>query len=151
MAKRFPKPKLFRPKNPHKYVGDLEQITSRSSWETRFMDWCDRNPSVIRWNSEGLIIPYFSQADGKQRRYYVDFVLEIRTNEGDIKKLLVEIKPHAQTQPPKTTRKTKRFMEELYTYQVNMDKWKHATDWAEKNGFDFKVLTEYDLGIAKRR
>jgi hypothetical protein len=36
------------------------------------------------------------------------------------------------------------------TYQVNQDKWKAAREWAKKNGFEFIILTEYELGLAKR-
>jgi hypothetical protein len=151
MGRRAPRPKKFKPKNPAKYVGDLTEITARSSWEMKFMDWCDRNPSVIRWNSEGVVIPYYSQADGKNRRYFVDFIVELKKEGGGKEVVLVEIKPHYQTQMPKATRKTKRYLEECYTYQVNQDKWKHADEYAKKNGFIFRVLDEYDLGIAKRR
>ena len=34
-AKKYPKPKLWRPKNPQKYVGDVNNIWVRSSWEKK--------------------------------------------------------------------------------------------------------------------
>lgn len=43
-----PKPRKWFPKNPEKYVGDVNNIISRSSWETKFMNWCDQNPAVIK-------------------------------------------------------------------------------------------------------
>ena len=151
MGRRAPRPKKFRPKFPEKYVGKLEEITARSSWEMKFMDWCDRNPSIIQWNSEGIVIPYYSQADNKNRRYFVDFIIKMKKEDGELVTLLIEIKPHHETVLPKATRKTKRYLEQCYTYQVNQDKWHAAEDWAQKNGCIFRVMDEYDLGIAKRR
>ena len=141
----------FRPLNPHKYVGKLEEITFRSGWEHKFMTWCDLNPSVLQWNSEGLVIKYFSQADGKERRYFMDFMIKMRDSSGNIRTLIVEIKPDAQTKPPKMGRNQKRYLEDCHTYQVNQDKWAHAAEWARKNDAEFRVLTEFDLGIAKRK
>lgn len=142
----------FRPLNPEKYIGKLQEITFRSSWEQKFMTWCDLNPSVVKWNSEGLVIPYFSQADGKERRYFIDFMIQIRDAEGKLRTLIVEIKPEAQTKPPKPNKRNpKRYLEECYTYQVNQDKWAHAAEWAKQNGVEFRILNEYDLGIARRK
>ncbi len=150
MARRFKQGK-FTPRNPHKYVGDLSDIVYRSSWELKFLDWCDRNPSVINYNSEGIIIPYFSQADNKNRRYFVDFIIKMKKDDGDLVTLLIEIKPYHETVPPKATRKTKRYLEMCHTYQVNQDKWHAAEKWAQQNGCIFKVLNEFDLGITKRK
>lgn len=151
MGRRAPRPKKFRPKFPHKYVGKLEEITARSSWEMKFMDWCDRNPSVVQWNSEGIVIPYYSQADEKHRRYFVDFIIKIKKDDGTLATMLIEIKPYHECIPPKAAKKTKRYLEQWHTFQVNQDKWKHADEWARKNGCIFRVMDEYDLGIAKRR
>lgn len=140
----------FVPHNRHKYIGSLTEITYRSSWELTFMRWCDMNPSVVKWNSEGLIIPYYSQADGKHRRYYLDFIVQFQTHDG-IQTLLVEIKPDGETRPPRRGKNEQRYLNALHTYQVNQDKWKHATEYAKSIGATFRVLTEYDLGIAKRK
>lgn len=115
------------------------------------MRWCDLNPSVIRWNSEGITVPYWSEADQKNRRYFVDFVIQLKSVDGEIKSILIEIKPDAETKPPskRGRKKESTFLKECYTYQVNQDKWRHAQEWAKKNGMEFRVLTEYDLGIKK--
>ena len=55
----------FTPRNPSKYVGDSTNIIYRSSWECRLMDWFDRNPDIVSWASEELIIPYKSPVDNK--------------------------------------------------------------------------------------
>lgn len=152
MAKGYPKPKKFHPTNPQKYVGDADNIMSRSSWESKFMRWCDLNKSVIKWNSEEIVIPYFSTADNKMRRYFVDFIVQVRTTEGKIETVLIEIKPEAQTLLPKGGRgkKESTLINEAHTYLVNQDKWAAARKYAEKHGMKFQVLTEYDLGIKQR-
>ena len=64
------------------------------------------------------------------------------------KQLLVEIKPQAQTKPPKVTMKAKRprrYLKEMRTYWVNQAKLNAAHAWAEKNGVDFMVWTEKTL------
>ncbi len=145
MAKKFPEPKPFKPTNPQKYVGNVCTITSRSSWETKFMIWCDTNPQVIKWNSEEIIVPYYSPVDNKVHRYFVDFAVMVRNNTGQEKKYLVEIKPEVQTKPPSGNKKTKRLIEETATYLVNSAKWEAADKWAKKQGMEFMVLTERHL------
>jgi hypothetical protein len=132
--------------HPEKYVGDVNNIICRSSWEKKFILWADTNPSVLKICSEEIVVPYWSQVDQKMRRYFPDFAIQVKTRTGEVKKYLVEIKPSHQTIPPKGTRKTKRLLEETATYVVNMDKWKAADEWARKNGFDqFMVITEDHL------
>lgn len=145
----FPKPKKFYPTNPQKYVGDVNAITSRSSWETKFMRWCDLNKSVLKWNSEEIVIPYFSEADNRMRKYYMDFIVQVKTADGKIENVLVEIKPESQTLPPKTGRGRKQstVINEAHTYMVNQDKWAAARKYAEKHGMKFAVMTERDLGL----
>jgi len=38
--------RLYKPMFTEKYIGDHTNIIMRSSWETRFASWCDRNPSI---------------------------------------------------------------------------------------------------------
>lgn len=138
--------------NPEKYVGDKNDVVFRSLWERKFMVWCDTNPSVLRWGSEIYPIQYYSQADAKTRRYFIDFFVQLKRKDGKTHNLAIEIKPFAQTQPPVRGRKREQtYIKECLTYQVNQDKWKAAREWADKNGFEFIVMTEYDLGIAKRK
>ncbi|ASD50576.1 head closure [Acidovorax phage ACP17] len=149
----FPKATQFHPKNPQKYVGDASNIVMRSSWERKLANWCDINPSVLKWNSEEIVIPYFSRADNKNRRYFLDFIAQIRAADGSIKTLLIEVKPDAQTKPPKKGRgrKESTVLAETYTYMVNQDKWEAARAFAAKHGMEFVVLNEYDLGISQRK
>lgn len=149
--KKFPKPKIFRPNNPKKYHGDVNNIVSRSGWETKFLEWCDRDPSVIKFMSEELVIPYWSSCEGKARRYFVDFVIKLKKADGGIETLIIEIKPHAERFPPVPgKKKTKTYLTACKTYQVNQDKWAAAEEYAKKQGVRFVVLDEYDLGIKQR-
>lgn len=135
----------FKPKNPEKYVGDVNNIFYRSSWELKFLNWCDTNPSVLKYANEELIIPYLSPVDNRPHRYFVDFVILVKNRNGDLKKYAVEIKPEHQTEPPKQTRKTKKYLTELATYAVNTAKWKSADAYCKKNNMEFMILTEKHL------
>jgi hypothetical protein len=135
----------FKPKFPEKYVGDVNNIFFRSSWELKFLNWCDNNPSVLRYANEELVIPYVSPVDGKPHRYFVDFVIMVKTRKDEIKKYAVEIKPHAQTEPPKQKRKTKKYLQEMMTYAVNTAKWESADAFCKRNSMEFLVLTERHL------
>ena len=134
----------FFPKNPRKYIGDVRKIIYRSGWELKFMNWCDKNPNVLHWCSEELIIPYLSPLDGEFHRYFVDFVIEVRTRTGEKRKYAVEIKPSKETEPPKTKNK-KRLLQETATYAVNQAKWSAAREFCKRKGLDFIVLTEHEL------
>lgn len=140
---------VYKPTNLGKYIGDQSNIVYRSSWEMRFMKWCDRTPGVLEWSSEETIIPYICGTDGKPHRYFIDFKIKVKSVDG-IKTFLVEIKPFCQTQkpqPPKrNTQKSKeRYLNECKTYIKNQSKWKAAEQYAEKRGQKFIVLTEKQL------
>ena len=132
----------YKPIFPEKYAGDPTNIIMRSSWETKFAIWCDTNPSIIKWSSEQTIIPYVSPLDNRVHRYFVDFKIQTRG-----KTYLIEIKPEAQTRPPKQTKKTQRFLMEASTYMVNQAKWTYAKRYAQDRNWEFVVLTEKHLGI----
>ena len=102
----------YRPSFPRKYKGDYHNIIYRSSWEYKFMVWCDRSSSVTEWGSEEIIIPYISPADGRRHKYFPDFYVKIGR-----KKYMVEVKPLRQTKQPKKQKKqTKAYITEVVTY-----------------------------------
>jgi hypothetical protein len=138
---------IYVPRNPSKYVGDLSKIYYRSGWERKCMIFFDTNPSILQWSSEETVIPYISPVDGRMHRYFVDFTVKYKTRTGQVKKAIVEVKPEAQTKPPTQKKKTKRFIQEVMTYSVNTAKWKFASEWAADRGFEFKILTEKDIGV----
>ena len=141
---------LFRPKNRNKYVGQ-KHPEYRRSWELHFFQWCDRNPNVLEWASEAVIIPYISPLDNKVHRYFVDNVLILREGNKNVK-YLVEIKPLKQTMPPNASRRKKKetLLHEQATYEVNKVKWDTANKWAINNGYKFIILTEKELFPEKK-
>lgn len=137
---------FFRPKNPQKYRGDPTNIVYRSGWEKKLMGWLDDNINVISWSSEEIVIPYISPIDGRPHRYFVDFFVEAKGRDGSVKKMLLEVKPRAQTEEPKKqSRRTKRYINEVVTYGVNQAKWNAAKDFCENQGWEFKLITESEL------
>lgn len=138
----------FTPKNPQKYVGNHRNIIYRSSWEARVMTWLDKSPDIISWASEELVIPYISPVDGKAHRYFPDFLVKVRDKQGSFNTLLIEVKPKRQaTEPVKKSRITKQYIREVVTYSVNQAKWKAANEYCLDRGWEFKILTEQDLGL----
>lgn len=137
----------YKVKNPQKYRGNLSNVTYRSSWELKFMREADRNPSFLSWSSEENVIPYISPVDGRPHRYFIDFYAEIRSRTGEVKKYLIEVKPDAQTRPPKYKRLTESVKEQIKTYAVNDAKWKAATEYCRQRGYEFIILTEEHLNV----
>lgn len=138
----------FKPRRPQKYKGNPTNIIFRSSWENKFMVWCDNNRAVKEWASEEFSIPYRHPITGRVHRYFPDFMIKIETKSGVYETWVVEIKPHKQTmQPKKPSRKTKRFLNEVKTYAINKRKWEYAEEWCANRGYKFIVMTEKHLGI----
>ena len=138
----------FNPERPNKYKGNVRNIIYRSGWERRFMIYCDRNENVIEWGSEEVVIPYQSPLDGKIHRYFPDFYVKVKTKQGTLKKWVVEVKPKAQTRPPRTPkRKTKNYINEVRTYAINDAKWKNAIEYCKDRNMEFIIITEDELGI----
>lgn len=141
----------YVPLNPQKYEGDPTNIICRSSWERRFAKWCDVTPAIISWSSEETVVPYIDPVDQRWHRYFVDFKIKVKTKNG-IKIYYIEIKPKKQTEKPsepkrKTVKSNAKFLNEVRVYLKNKAKWEAADQFAQKMGCEFKILTEYDLGI----
>ena len=147
MAKHFNKSK-YKPEYPKKYKGDPNNIICRSSWERVFCRYCDRNRNILEYSSEEVIIPYRSPVDNKYHRYFPDFYIKIKESNGKIKKMIIEIKPFKQCIEPKVKqRKTKGYIYEVVEYAKNQAKWNAAKEWCLDRNYEFKVLTENELGI----
>jgi hypothetical protein len=143
---------FWKPKNPEKYIGDVNQIFYRSGWELKFLNFADMNPQVLKYGSEELAIPYFSEVDKKMHRYFPDFLMIVQNNSGQVKKYMVEIKPHKERFIPKRPSKiTKRYITEMKTYSVNQSKWRAAEAFCAKQNIEFIVMDEYSLGIARKK
>jgi hypothetical protein len=67
---------------------------------------------------------------------------------GDIKTMMLEVKPKAQTTEPKRqTKKTRRYITEVTTWGVNQSKWEAAREYCLDKGWEFRLITEIELGI----
>lgn len=139
----------YKPKNPSKYDGDPTNIIYRSLLERRFMVYCDTNSSILNWSSEEIVVPYVSPIDKRWHRYFVDFWIQYRDSNGNLRASLIEVKPLAQTKEPKRLesgkKPTRRFLNEVMTWGVNQAKWKAATDYCQDRKWEFRILTEKDL------
>lgn len=138
----------FIPKNPKKYMGDASNIIYRSSWECRVMEWLDRNSEILAWASEEIQIPYLSPVDSRWHRYFPDFLVRMRTKNGQLRTMMIEVKPKRQSKPPEPkTRMTKQYIQEVTTWGINQAKWKAAEEYCLDRGWEFKVITEDHLGL----
>lgn len=138
----------FAPKNPSKYIGDINNIICRSSWETRFCNFCDSNEKILKWSSEPIGIEYYSKLDSKVHTYYVDFYIKVERHDGKIEEMILEIKPQRQTKKPilesqnPTAKALKAHNERLKVWITNMSKFEAAKEWAAKRGFRFAIVDE---------
>ena len=139
---------IFKPKNPAKYKGDPSNIIYRSNWELKLMIYLDGHPDILQWASEEFCIPYRSPIDSKIHRYYPDFFIKKRTQDGKTESIVVEVKPSVQVKPPKIqTKPTRRYLKEVTTYGINQAKWKAAMSFCEERKWKFMIMTEKELGI----
>ena len=140
----------YRPSNPKKYKGNPSNIVYRSLWERKFMVYCDNHTKILEWGSEEIALPYRSPIDNKVHRYFPDFYIKVKESNGKIKRYIIEIKPKKQTIEPKVKkRKTKGYIYEVYEYAKNQAKWEAAKEFCKDRMWEFKVLTEDELGIKK--
>ena len=138
----------YKVRAPYKYKGNPTKVIYRSLWELKFMTYCDTNINILEWGSEEMYVWYRSPVDNKPHRYFPDFYIKARESNGQIKKYIIEVKPQRQTKPPaKPKRQTRGYLREAYEYAKNQAKWKAANEWCLDRGFEFKVLTEKELGI----
>lgn len=132
--------------NPEKYKGDAKNVVYRSGLEYRMMRYLDLHTDVLEWSSEEVVIPYLSPIDGKLHRYFVDMYALVRRKDGSSEKLLIEVKPDAQTRAPRKKKVlTESYINAAATWAVNQAKWKAASAFCKSKGWTFKIITEKDL------
>lgn len=138
----------YKIKNPDKYKGNPTNIVYRSSWELKFMNYLDNNPNVVWWSSEEMCVPYYNPVDQKPHRYFPDFLMCVKQKDGSEQTFMVEIKPEIQTKEPEIpSRKTKKYIMEVFEYAKNQAKWKYAEEYCKDRGWRFQIITEADLNI----
>ena len=133
--------------NYKKYIGDPTTVIYRSLWERKVMIYFDQRKDVKRWSSEEIAIPYRNPFDGKVHRYFPDFYMKVKQSNGSLKKFIIEVKPKAQCKEPvkNPKRRTRRWLNEVFTYAVNQAKWKSAEEFCKDHGMEFKIFTEDHL------
>jgi hypothetical protein len=141
---------FFLPRNLSKYRGNPNNIVFRSLMELRAMRFFDAHPGVLEWSSEETVIPYECPLTGKLRRYFVDFLVKMRSASGEVITYLIEVKPLAQVKQPEIPKKRnakriERYKREAETYLINEAKWAAATTACEKRKWVFKIITEKTL------
>jgi hypothetical protein len=137
----------FKPANPDKYLGDPNQIIFRSSWEFKFLKWCDSSPTIIAYSSEPVGIVYYSPLDKRGHTYYVDFYIVTKDNDGNEQKWLIEVKPNKYVKPPTapdrmTNKQTANYVYAAKQYIINQAKFEAAKDFAAQRGLKFGIITE---------
>ena len=139
----------FRPKRPKKYKGDPTQIIYRSLWEKKFMEYRDLTENISQWQSEEFWIPYKSPLDNRVHRYFPDFFIKYRDALGKMRNVVIEVKPAKQLKMPKKNpkKRTKSWAYEVQTYVINQAKWEAAKSYCDDRKYEFKIMTEDDLGI----
>ena len=139
----------YKPSNPKKYKGDPTNIIYRSLWERKFMKYCDDNENILEWGSEEFFVPYKDPVTGKKRRYFPDFYIKYIDATGKMHRMVVEIKPAKQCKEPNPNppKKTKTWVNEVYTWGTNQAKWKACKEFCDDRLWEFKIFTEKELGI----
>ena len=98
-------------------------------------------------------IQYKDPVQKKTRRYFPDFIIKVRESDGLIVTKMIEIKPHKEVVGPERNpkRKTKSWLYAVQMYVNNQAKWEAAKKFCEKQGWQFVIITEYELGLKKRK
>lgn len=139
----------FKPKNPQKYSGDPTEIVFRSSYELKFMNYCDLRESIMEWKSEEFWIPYQDPISGNIKRYFPDFFIKYKDRDGTIRKAVIEVKPKKDLIEPQKNpkRKTKSWAYSVQMWVKNQAKWEAARKWCISRNYEFKIFDETELGI----
>jgi len=141
---------LYHIQHPEKYIGDVMKCIFRSSYEKKFMIYCDSNDRIVKWASEPFPIVYFNPVDKKEHRYFVDFYIKLEQEDGTIQEYLVEVKPKAKLQPPilkghptnRTINQIKLYNAQCKEYITNWAKFKAIKVFCELHNKKFLLVTE---------
>lgn len=158
----------YKAVNKDKYIGDSSLIIYRSSWEYKFCKYCDMSPSVLRWSSEPIKIPYYDRvskleechklgldpnnpANWEVKNYNTDFWFELDKGNGEKEKIFVEIKPSNKLKKPVPPNRDapmkvqRAFNIAAKEYLINEAKFAALKEWAHRNNSKFYVFTEETL------
>lgn len=128
---------IFYPTHMDKYLGK-SMPRYRSSWELRFMQFCDSNSGIVGWASESHRIKYINPITRKLTTYIPDFFVVYIDKHGKQHAEMIEIKPSNQILE-NATKNTK------IVGAINEAKWQMARAWCKQHGIFFRVVTESDI------
>ena len=121
----------YQPINETKYRQPVDTTMNssllpeyRSSWELFYMKLLDHSDKVKYWGCEVVNIKYYDSLQGKVRRYFPDFFVELE----DGRRFIQEVKPKSQCQ-----------------MQNNLDKWAAAQKYCSSLNITFQIITEVEL------
>lgn len=140
----------YSPINPKKYIGDIDGIIYRSSWELRFCQYCDLETKILKWSSEPISIDYWNPIDKSMHRYHPDYYIRVLDNSGKEQEWILEIKPQNQYKKELkpvlngkvTEKKLKAYNDKLSVWIINRCKMEAATKFAESIGYKFGAIDE---------
>ena len=155
-------------RNKSKYVGDPSLVIFRSAWEFSFSMWADYSPSILRWNSEPVKIPYYDKvskldqckklnldpnnpANWVRKNYNTDFWIEVKKSEEITERWFIEVKPKHKLIKPKPVspeaplKEQKRFNRLAKEFIINEAKFEAMKTWAVRNNSKFFIFTEDQL------
>ena len=140
--------------NKEKYIGS-KNPRYKSLYEQRFFYGCDVNENVIKWGYECIELNYFYRdirhdEQAKPHRYYPDIYCEVKSNDGKIKKFIIEIKPKEFLEKPKqpknpTKRNQTKYLLEMNEWGRNLAKWEVAARFCKDRDMEFKLITQDTL------
>jgi hypothetical protein len=142
---------LYNPLNPAKCLNKTPP-EYRSGLERKLMSVLDKNPNVIQWSSEKVIVPYKHPIKTAKAgiptfaRYFVDFYMKIKIGEV-IKEFLIEVKPLRQCSKPEPhgNKKPSTILYENVMWAINQAKWEAATKFCIKKNYKFIIINEENI------
>lgn len=132
----------YYPLNRKKFLGESLPVF-KSNLERKFMLYADRNPNIIAVSYEGFHINYIDTTSSppKPRKYYIDFILYVRTPTGTPRKIWVEVKMSKEVKKPTRSKNPM----DMQIWLKNQCKWNAAIKLARQRGVDFKIITDKEL------
>lgn len=148
---------IFKPVNGSKCLNKGD-IFYRSNLELKLMLVLDKNPNIVEWSSEKVVIPYkhpikTAQAGVPQyARYFVDFYIKIKIGE-ILKEYIIEVKPDKQTRQAVNhgNKKQSTLLYEQMNFAINQAKWEAAKKWCneqqskKRSNIEFIIITEKNI------
>jgi len=141
----------YKPLNPDKYIGDINDIIWRSKWEYQFCYYCDNEDRILKWSSEPeqhkIKYDIMENQIYKTKTYIPDFWIQVKKLNGEIEESIIEIKPQKEIDEPiepknETLKSLQNYEYKLKTYIKNLNKWEAADKYCEKRNIKFWVLSE---------